>query len=240
MARIAVADGVRVMVATPHMMWDGVFRNRAPEVLDLVEEANRRFAEGKIDLQVVAGGELYLSPETPRGVASGELLTYGNQRQFVLVEWSMSELPPYVEQLLFDLQLNQVTPVVAHPERYAYLFDEMEMLAGWVERGVLLQVNARSLLGESGEKIRRAAETLVQSRMAHFLGSDAHSSERRPPGLSAAAKRVRELVGDEIAGVLTSENPRRLLAGEEIVTWKPAPPPARRGLLSRWFGRKRA
>src|SRR5690606_6241833 len=37
MARIAVADGVRVMVATPHMMWDGVFRNRAPEVLDLVE-----------------------------------------------------------------------------------------------------------------------------------------------------------------------------------------------------------
>jgi len=94
MARIAVADGVRVMVATPHMMDTGPFANRAPEVLALVAEAQERLKMAGIDLKVVPGGELFLSPETPAGIRSGELLTYANQRRYALVELPGDDVPP--------------------------------------------------------------------------------------------------------------------------------------------------
>ena len=66
MARIAVADGVKVMVATPHMMDAGPFANRAPEVLALAAEAQERLEMAGIDLEIVPGRAVFYRPDTGR------------------------------------------------------------------------------------------------------------------------------------------------------------------------------
>ena len=48
-----------------------------------------------------------------------------------------------------------MTPVLAHPERNSVLVNDLDRLAEWVERGVLLQVNALSLASESEGRRRR-------------------------------------------------------------------------------------
>lgn len=239
MARLAHQDGVKVMVATPHMMWDGVYANRAPQVLELVEETQKRLARAGVDLKVVAGGEIYLSPETPKGLKSGELLTYGNSRRAVLIEFPGREVPPFAEQAIFDCQLQGLSVILAHPERNPAVMSDLQRVVSWIERGVYLQVNARSLLGESGSWSRESAEELLQRRLVHFVASDAHSIDRRPPGLSQAERRLETLVGKEIAQELVSGNPRRLLEGEAIRVWDPVTPP-RRGFFSRLFRRNAA
>ena len=236
MARIAREDGVKVMAATPHMMWDGQYANRAPDVLALVAEAQERLERAGIDLAVVAGGEIYVSPETPGGIKSGELLTYGGQRRFALIEFPSNDVPPFADQVFFDCQLQGVKLVLAHPERNAALMSDLGRVVSWIERGLYLQVNTRSLLGDSGGRVQQAAEQLLRRHLVHFVASDAHSSTRRPPGLSQARARLEAIVGQEMAQALVSENPRRLLDGEAIKVWDPVSP-RRRGLLGRLFRR---
>lgn len=235
MARIWVADGVHTVVATPHMMPDGSFANRKANVLPLVEEANDRFRGLGIPLTVVAGGELYTTPDLARRIAGGELLTYGDQGRYALVEMPAAEIPSYMEHLLFECQMRRVTPVLAHPERNRGVAADVEAIAAWIERGGLVQVNAGSLLGASGRQVEALAEELIRRRMVHLVASDAHSVRRRPPGLSAAKARVAQIAGDATASVLVAQNPARLLAGEPLIQWEPLPP-ERGGWLRRLFG----
>ena len=114
------------MVATPHMMWDGQYANRASRVLALVTEAQERLAKAGIDLEVVAGGEIYLSPETPGGIKSGELLTYGDQRRAALIEFPSSEVPSFADHVMFECQVQGIKLVLAHPERNPAVMSDLE------------------------------------------------------------------------------------------------------------------
>ncbi len=239
MARAALDDGVTCMVATPHMMPDGEFANRSHGVLALIEETKERLARESLPLEVVAGGELYIHPTLHEGVRDGTLLTYGKAHKYALVELPSIDVPPYAERVIFELQVGGVQPILAHPERNPSLVQGMERLVEWVERGLLLQVNARSLLGDSGSRSRRFAEELLEWRLVHFIASDAHGIKRRPPGLSAARERAAGIVGPQMAEAMVRTNPARVIAGEPVHVW-PIERPKRQRMLRRLWGRSRA
>ena len=184
---------------------------------------------------IVAGGEIYLSPETPFGITRGELLTYDNRRRYALVELPSSDVPPYAERVFFECQLHGVKLVLAHPERNPAVMGDLGRIVSWIERGVHLQVNTRSLLGDSGGRVQRAAEELIRRHLVHFVASDAHSQTRRPPGLAQAKTRLQAIVGKEMAQTLVYDNPRRLLEGEAVRVWDPVTRSRRRNLWSRFF-----
>lgn len=239
MAAACVDDGVRRVVATPHMMPDGQYALTAADVLPVAAEAKERLRRAGIPLALEVAGEIYLAPDLLGRVQAGELLTYPAGRRYLLVELPGYEAPPaFTEQVFFDLQVAGITPVVAHPERYLALSEALfPRLVEWVERGVLFQVNGRSLLGESGPRVQRAAERLLDSHMVHLLASDAHGVTRRPPGLAAARARAAQRVGAAMAAALVEENPRRVLAGEPVVPWEIKRPPQRASLLARLLRR---
>lgn len=235
MARIAVADGVTVMVATPHMMPDGPLAIRRDAVMERLAELKQALIDENIPLEVLPGGEVYVGANVSKELDEGSILTCADRGAHILIELPAGEIPTYAEQVLFECRLRRVVPIIAHPERNVRRPLDYERLADWVRKGVLLQVNGRSLLGESGSGVASAARTIVARRMAHFVASDAHSIKRRPPGLSAARRVVEEIAGRSDAAVLFEENPRRLINGEPIHAWEPAP--ARRGLFERLLRR---
>ena len=235
MARRAVADGVSAMVATPHMMPDGPYANRRGAVMERLAELKEALARENVPLEVLPGGEVYVSLDVARELGEGSLLTLADLGAHVLIELPAGEIPPYTEQVLFEVRLRRIVPVIAHPERIVRSPEDLETLAEWVRKGVLLQVNGRSLLGESGTGPAKAARAIIVRRMAHFVASDAHGTTKRPPGLSAARREVERIAGPEEARLLVEENPGRLIAGEAIPAREPAP--ARRGLFDRLFKR---
>lgn len=238
MARMSAADGVTTLAVTPHMMWDGSYANRAPEVRALFAEAKERFKKAGVPITLVVGGEIYVSPETAKAIEDDHFLTYGDQKRYALVEMPSVEVPAYMEQVIFECGVIGVTPIIAHPERNRQAMNDLGRLATWVEQGVLLQVNARSLTGDSGKTLQKAAQALVVRRLVHLVASDAHSTRRRPPGLSAARACVERLAGTEVADALVSVNPRRILEGESVPVWKPELKPGRRwGFLERFLKR---
>lgn len=236
MARMAVQDGVRTMVATPHMMPDGPMANRRDIVIERLEKLRRALDGHGIPLEVLPGGEVYIGANVPAELERGDLLTCADRGAYVLMELPAGAIPSFAEQVLFECQVRNVVPIVAHPERNVRSPDDLKAFSEWVARGVRLQVNARSLLGESGSAVERAAREIIGRRMAHFVASDAHSPKRRPPGLSAARGVVERMAGRAYAELLFEKNPARAIAGESVEAWKPATP-AKRGLFARLLKR---
>jgi len=132
-------------------------------------------------------------------------------------------------------------PIIAHPERNLILQSHPETVAEWIEHGARMQITAASLTGDFGPQARRASHEWVRNGLVHFVATDAHNTERRPPRIRAALATLRELAGDEAAEALTVGNPLAVTENRGL-EYEPEPvQPAVGGLLTRlrgFFGRK--
>lgn len=227
MARVAATDGIHTVAATPHAIPGGRWNNTASHILSLVDECNQRLRDAEIPLQVLPGVEAFYDASIPERIGRGELLSLGGGGRYLLFELPMSDVPAGTDQLVFELLLRGITPVLAHPERNAVLGAHPDRIIRLIEQGCLMQVNMGSLLGQHGERVQAVAEGLIACRMAHLLASDAHSPNRRPPQLQVASHRVAELADHAMAVDLVEQNPARVLKGEPIQPPVPLPWPVR-------------
>lgn len=230
MARLAVHGGTQVVVATPHGFELGKLKHKE-EVLLQVAQLQRRLEEEEIPLRVVPGVENYLTPDLPQQLADGRAFTLDDTR-YCLIEFPLFQRSPFTEQVLFDLQVRGLTPIIAHPERYLAFQQDQSLLERLVQRGMLAQLTAGSLLGTFGEKVRKTARALLERRLVHVIASDAHSPRppRTPllePGLEVASK----LVGPERAWAMVTTLPAAVLANQEVTVEPPEPVSSRRS----WF-----
>ncbi len=143
--------------------------------------------------------------------------------------------------MLFELRLLGYRPILAHPERHDCVQRDPDILLPLAAAGIMTQITAQSLLGDFGDACRHCAETLVHSRTAHIVASDAHGVGHRPPLLSEARTRLAALVGAAEAQAMTEARPWAVLRDEHIDLPEPRPrrapsgprPLARPGWLAR-------
>ena len=144
-------------------------------------------------------------------------MTLGNGGKYLLVELPMNELPHYTDQVFFELQVFGLTPVLAHPERYLGLFEGPERLLDWAKKGILFQLELRSLSGHYGPQPKRLAELMLQSDLIHVLGSDAHRISHSGQTYPEALQSIEKLVGKERLEELAVINPRTMLEGKSLL-----------------------
>ncbi len=231
MARMAVADGVHHMIATPHNAdWEekeqreGMFE-RLHSLQAAVEDAN-------IGLNLYLGSEIHITPDVVQRIKLGQMLTLNGSR-YILLELPFFAFPPYLDQVLFELALEGIMPILAHAERYSAVQEKIELIFPLVERGLLVQITSGSLGGTFGSQARQTAIALLQRKLAHIIASDAHNIDHRPPLLSEAVTIAAEYVGRDQAERMVTEIPRAILDNVPIAVPPPLPPQRRR----KWFGR---
>jgi protein-tyrosine phosphatase len=236
MARIAEDDGVKTIIATPHMR-EGDYLNERSTVLDAVEALRPKLRDEGLQLDVVAGSEVHLGPRLAERVDAGRLLTYNDGRRYLLLECPYRNRPVRLDETVFELTVAGIVPVIAHPERIAFFQDDASRFEEIVRLGALGQMTSSSLLGTFGSRIQKLSEDWVERGLVHVLGSDAHDAKYRPPRLAEARDRWRELTDDECAELATVEWPACLVSGQVVDPEPPAPPSSSKGFLSRLFGR---
>lgn len=206
--------GFHTVIATPHVLDGGVFLPRE-EILASVERVQEALRSAKIPLEIYPGSEVYIFPDLARWVMNGKIMTINNS-QYLLLELPLMEVPTYTEQVFFDLQVNGITPVLAHPERYERLIREPQILCEWGRKGVLFQVNIRSIGGRYGRHAREMARSMLASGLVHFLGSDAHRPLREPSLYTEELRMIMALTGESAFRDLVFENPFKVLQGEPV------------------------
>jgi protein-tyrosine phosphatase len=217
MARVAREDGIHTIVATPHVL-PGVFDNDKNKILSAVQELNQKLQEQNIAVDILPGAEYHLEADLPLKLAQGKLLTINDNRRYLLVELPSAFIPEYTAQVLYEIQLLGVTPIIAHPERNAGFTRRPDILQEMISRGVLAQVTSASITGLFGKKIKRTAFSFLRRGLVHLVSSDAHSSKGRAPLLSQAQKEIEKYLGSAIAQFLVIQNPCFIYEGESIDT----------------------
>ena len=233
MARIAVADGIKTVVATPHIIegyYDG--GDRAQRLADL----GGSLATSGLDLELVNGAEVPMSTCLAGDEEMLRSLTIAGGR-YLLMETADTTYDQ-IAQAAYRVRLCGLYPILAHPERTFLIQERPERLSEIVDREVFFQVTAASLEGVFGKSIKKTSLALAAGGMLHLVASDAHSAGRRAPRLSGSYKILRRELGDAAARTIMFENPARVLHGERM----DKPPMAgarasRRWSLSGFLGR---
>ncbi len=238
-ARVAAADGIRTLVATPHCR-DGFYANDRTAVLDGVAALRRRLASEGVGLEVVPGAEVHVAPDLVARVRDGRAPTLGDNGRTVLFELSMSQYPVELERTLFDLRVAGLVVLIAHPERIRYFQDDLARYEALIRQGAYGQITTGSILGQFGDDVRELSEDLLRRRLVHCIASDSHNVRGRPPVLSRAREAAAAWVGADWAEAMTDAVPAALLRGESPEVPPPADPPRRRGWLAGWLGKRPA
>lgn len=221
MALIAVQEGISGMIAAPHYIAgtaESACKNRVEEE---TARLNALFEKEGINLKIYPGCEAFILPEVPRLLKQGVICTLNNS-SYAMLEFPMNLIPLYADKVFFEIQLMGMVPVVAHPERNNEVARNPEILKEYVEKGILFQVNAGSITGSSSEKISRLAWKLMEDGLVHMVSTDAHNQRSRAPKMSDAFAKVSQRLGNVNAELLFKENPRRVLANEEVQGMEPS------------------
>jgi protein-tyrosine phosphatase len=235
LARLAVADGIHTLVATPHSPTSGQGQRYSVEgIHERLAALRAALSEQAIPLEIIPGSELHYHPALAQHLAAGGVLPCGDGGA-VLLECPNDYLPGGLDQLIFELQVAGYRVVLAHPERIRPVRKDPNVLLPLIERGVLMQLTADALTGKQGRNLQQAAETLLTHGMAHLLATDAHGPPpRRTPHLAEAREYAATLVGEQAAAALVHETPAALLRGEVPPSHIP-PRPASVSRRRRWF-----
>ena len=214
-ARLAASEGIHKVVATPHIR-AGSYENTRGGIEERLGELRKTLRDQAIDVEIVLGAEVYLSPDVVDGVIAGELPTYGGSGKYFLFELPDFFMQRQVEEYVFRLRTAGITPIIAHPERNPQLMNRREHLDNLVRMGSVLQITAMSVTGRFGKEARKAADELLDRHLVHIVASDAHNTTSRPLKLREAYDHIAAKRGPEAAERLLVTNPRKVLEGEPL------------------------
>ena len=216
LCRDSAASGVEVVVATPHLR-DGIHIDHEISFLEgKVEELNSILC-GKPRVEL--GCELRLTHEMVRLICVDRKAPTIAGGPYVLIELPFSVIPLGTERVLFELMGNNIRPIIAHPERNAVLIDDPGQLYHLVDSGIAVQIDAGSITGYFGRRVRKTAKIMLECGLAHILASDCHNVRSRVPALPAGMAAAAEIVGEEAARIMVNDNPAAVLKGSSLPWW---------------------
>jgi len=111
-----------------------------------------------------------------------------------LLEFPSQVVPAGVKNEIFSLRLNEIIPIIIHPERNPIIQKDIDILYEFVHMGALIQVTAMSIIGDFGGIAMYCSEGLLRHRLVYLIASDAHAMNSRPPILSQAVEAAAEIL----------------------------------------------
>lgn len=189
MLRIAYAEGIDTMIATPHNMPGKGCPSRETVERKLDRLAEEAAKEG-IPVELLMGTEYFFRQEVLEILEQGQGILLGNT-DCVLVEFNPGEEKRYIVNGIAQIMELDYVPVIAHVERYMSLMEkDFETIREMRARGALIQVNCGSVIGDFGSKAKKHTRELLKKGLVDLIGTDAHSDGHRAPRMRACAKYI--------------------------------------------------
>lgn len=213
MLKIAEEDGISKIIATPHF-YRGFYENEYQDVEKKVKELNEASKENNINVEILPGQEIFLDKHTLEDYKSGAIKGLNNSK-YMLMELPPDILPGYVLDIIYELRLLGVKPIIAHPERYVYVMEDIHILNSFIKEECFFQLNSGSITGVFGKSIQKTAIKLIKNGICDFVASDAHTEGRRKPQIKEALIKMQGLNKENIEKILM--NTEEMSKNNEII-----------------------
>lgn len=183
------------------------------KILDIIK---KKVSEKKeINIKLYLGSEIYFTPEIIELVKNKKASTINNTR-YLLFELPMNTKPLFVKEMVYKLMQNGYIPIIAHPERYSYVQENIRYIEELAGMGVLFQSNYGSIIGMYGNSAKKTLKKLLKNNLISFLGSDVHRTGQIYPKIPKALKKLRKILSIEELEKLTTLNAQKVLKDEDL------------------------
>lgn len=217
MAAHAYRSGTDTIVATPHCNLQGArsnYRGRLyTEFFSLFRALLRQHG---IPVQLLPGAELFAHPSNLRRLLDERRVVTLNHSRYLLTEFNFQTNGEDMSDALDLIAKRGFVPVVAHPERYAAVQNNLRFVVRWFAKGYVIQLNKGSLLGRLGNSAKIAGEAILTAGLAHVIATDAHDMRYRPTGFHTLLPFLQERCPEDYIELLLETNPRRIICDAPI------------------------
>ncbi|GAA0077129.1 tyrosine-protein phosphatase [Clostridium sp. CTA-5] len=212
MLKNAEKEGTTDIIATPHYLLEYGEAN-INQVKEHVAKINEIIKTNKLNISVYSGQEVYFTENIIKDYMEGNIGTLNDSR-YMLIEFSMRKFDENIFDIIYELQIRDIVPIIAHPERYREIIETPSLINKFISEGYLFQVNAGSLEGKFGNRVKKTSEILMENGIYSFIGSDAHNNTNRCTGLRNALN----LLGKKqnVLGETFKNNSVKILLNESV------------------------
>lgn len=204
--------GFSEIVLTPHYI-EGYYEKNEELRKELIKKLENELKEEKIKLY--SGNEIYLSENIVKLLQNKKASSI-NDTRYVLFELPRSIKPMNLNNVIYEMLEQNYTPILAHPERYEFVYKEPEIICELIQKGVLMQSNYGSFVGQYGKKAETMAKKLLEEDMIHLLGTDTHRQNGIYRKIPQIIEKINKIVSETKQKELTEINPSKILKNEEI------------------------
>lgn len=215
MIKEASDQGITDVVQTVHFQHpkmdgkDTSYKFLKSEISKFQNEIDKR----NIKIKMHLSAEVFYLPNLVE-ISDNPLVTIGNKK-YMLIEFTTNIFPNGYEDQFYNLQLNGITPIVAHPERYRFIQSDISLLRLWIERGYIIQIDAGSIIGNFGNHTRKIALKMLDNNYIHVVGSDSHNSKKRNFCLKESYDKIESIKSKKYVDLL-QKNSFSILNGGKI------------------------
>lgn len=231
MLQIAHDDGIKAMVATPHVFHIGKFtdfkENQQRVFQHKFHELKESAKKKGIGIEILQGAEVFFVTDLREKLKEHrELLTINNSDYFLL-EFPADVVFPGSVEYIGDLVIDGLIPIICHPERNLVFQHNPQPLYRIIQAGALVQVDAGSIRGDFGPTAYSTAINLLKHNMVHVISSDCHNTKSHPPGLSFLYEKLREIEKEKI-NMLVEEVPLAIVNNKVVPDTGPVTEPGKK------------
>lgn len=222
MLRVAADNGTRTIVATPHSNLPGTPVRNCDEIKRVVSLLNQVAKKENINIKILSGMEIFATEDVAKKLKAGELLTI-NDTKYPLIEFDFETDSFFIFRILESVLKEGYTPIIAHPERYRCIAEDIRLVYEIYRMGAVIQINKGSVRGRFGKKASTTAAAILNHRLAAVAASDAHNVFAKTPDLSEFAVFLDMNFGSGCSSLLLNENPQHIINNENVYWQSPIP-----------------
>ncbi|MFE5426918.1 tyrosine-protein phosphatase [Peribacillus simplex] len=219
MARKAVEAGITHIFATPHHL-NEKYVNVKSDIIDRAVKLNESLQLEKIPLTIHFGQEVRIHRDIFKSLEKEEILTLDDNCTYLLLELPSGKVPTYTQEVIYELLLKGITPIIVHPERNKELIANHKLLFELVQEGALTQLTSGSIIGNFGKSIQSFSKKIIEHNLAHFIATDAHNIGSRGFTLQQAYETITKAYGIQRTFYF-KENAEQLLKNQSPTFEKP-------------------
>jgi len=218
MLKEAKAQGITDIINTVHYQHPKM-ENKNTSYDFIISEINKlqKIADDyNINIKIHPASEVFFKFNLIE-ILDNPITTFGNGK-YMLIEFQRLLFPKGYEDEIFKLQMKEVIPIIAHPERYRGIQKDINLAKEWIERGYLIQIDCASIIGRFGKEAQITAIKLLKNSSCHLIGSDAHNDKNRNFFLKQALLETEKIIGKDSVLIIIN-NSKQILKGKKVLSY---------------------
>lgn len=165
--------GFNNIILTPHYIEGSEYCSKNSEKKEKLNKIKEELSNQKIDINIYLGNEIFINNNIYELIKAGEIKTLNNTR-YILVELPFHNQIVNLEDIIYELKIKGLIPIIAHPERYTYFQKNYKEVDRLREEGFLFQGNYASILGYYGKESQKLLKYMLKKQYIDYLGTDIH------------------------------------------------------------------